>query len=94
MLLPPGGTHMPTLAPSVAAVLGEKSTTGMPSTSRNVATAASKSRTAMAMRGMAVITGTSSTGMGCDERYAVAMGTVVPVARIDRVVVVARGLRR
>src|SRR4051794_14031761 len=60
MLLPPGGAHMPTCAPSVATVRGEKSTTGIPKVSRNVATAAPKSCTAMAIRGMAVIIATSS----------------------------------
>src|SRR4029077_8996129 len=56
MWLPPGGTHIPTWAPRAATVRAEKSTTGIPRASRNVATAASKSSTAMAMRGMAVIT--------------------------------------
>ena len=50
------GTHMPTCAPSVGTVASEKSTTGMPKTSRKVVEAASKSCMAMAMRGMAVIT--------------------------------------
>ena len=57
MLLPPPGTHMATRAPRLGTVRSAKSSTGIPNTSRNVDTAPSKSSTAMAIRGIAVIMG-------------------------------------
>ena len=66
---PTGGHAHADMGAEGGTVRSEKSTTGMPKTSRNVVTAPSKSRMAMAMRGRAVITASLLQGC-CSGAYA------------------------